>query len=178
MRGRTCMPLIAAPRSNRRCRASVTSQGLASAMSQYPANAMRQRLLDRNQRFRDSQQQHLDAPHWVRPQDRMSVQGQAGARPHGGPPPACRCWPPPGGVPARVPGAGECAALARHVERQSGRCGVTPASGRWDPPLREPSARPTAMGPSRRWCTAGGAGSRAEHATGHATGATWKRCRG
>jgi hypothetical protein len=58
---------------------------------------------DRNQRFGDSQRQQLDAPHWVRPQDRVSVQGQAGARPDG-PPTAIR---PPGGAPARAPGAAD-----------------------------------------------------------------------
>ncbi len=61
--------------------------------------------LDRNQRFGDSQRPQLDAPRWVRPEDRVSPQGQAPARPDAGSPPTATR--PHGGVPARTPGTAD-----------------------------------------------------------------------
>ncbi len=61
--------------------------------------------LERNQRFGDSQRPQLDAPHWVRPENRVSPQGQAAARPNGGSPPSAMR--PQGAVPARAPGAAD-----------------------------------------------------------------------
>ena len=148
MRGRTCVRLIAVPRSNRRCRASATSQGLASAMSQCPANAMRQRPpLDRNQRFGDSQRHAAGRAalgHGPRIEMSAAGSGRGAAAMRGPPPSAIR---PPGGVPARAPGAADVPRSPGMWSGNRGAARVTPASVRRGPPLREPSATTHGDGP-------------------------------